>query len=261
MLTRIISGAVALILFVGVYIAPPVVMKVALCLLSAVGIYEIYKAYSLRRYIPLLIFAFLSAPMLVFSEFTGKYILLYAFLLIVTGVATMLARHESFGSKELAAAVLYPAVISFAFAVCGYLRSMEGGKFYFWIPFVMAWASDTFAYFIGRFFGKRKLCEKLSPKKTVEGAFGGILGSVCGILILGIFSPGEVKIISGIIFAVCASCLSQIGDIFASCIKRENGIKDFGNLMPGHGGVMDRFDSIILTAPFTWIMLGLIRFI
>lgn len=261
MLTRIISAAVALALFLGVYIAPPVVLKLAFCLLGAVGIYEIYKAYSLRRYIPLLICAFASAPVFVFGEYTKGFQLIYIFVLLTVGVATMLACHESFTSKELAASVLYPIVISFVLAAPGELRSMEGGKFYFWIPFIMAWSSDTFAYFIGKFFGKRKLCEKLSPKKTVAGAVGGIIGSVCGILISGIFSPGEVNILISIPFAICASCLSQMGDIFASCIKRENGIKDFGNLMPGHGGVMDRFDSLILTAPFTLLILGLIRFI
>ncbi|MBR5310870.1 MAG: phosphatidate cytidylyltransferase, partial [Oscillospiraceae bacterium] len=245
MLTRIISAAVGLVLFVGIYLAPPVVMKIALCFISAVGIYEVYKAYSLKKYLPLLFTALLSSPVLVFSGYTGKFILLYIFLLVTAGVITMLAKHESFSSEKLAVTVLYPLVISFAFSVCGNLRAMENGMFYFWLPFIMAWASDTFAYFTGRFFGKRKLCEKLSPKKTVEGAIGGVLGSVCGILVAGIFSPVKVNIIIGVVFAICASCLSQIGDIFASCIKRENGIKDFGNLMPGHGGVMDRFDSIL----------------
>lgn len=258
MLIRIVSGAIGLAAFVGVVIAPPIFLQIALAIISAVGIYEILKAYSIRKYIPLLIFS-MGTPFIL--AFFKEYILIYAFLLAVTACATMLAKHESFSSKDLSASIFYTAIVSIAFSVIGIMRTAEHGIWLICIPFAAAWSTDTFAYFTGKFLGKHKLCEKLSPKKTIEGAVGGIIGAVIVITVYIHLSPLNINLFLCAGFAVIASILSQMGDIFASCIKREQGIKDFGNLMPGHGGVMDRFDSITFTAPFTCLCLSLINFI
>lgn len=259
MLTRILSGAVGLILFIAVIAAPPVVLKVALIIISAIGIYEIYKAFSIVKYIPLLVLA-IFLPLMCSFDFT-KWLPLYVLIFILVAVATMLKCHESFSSEKLAASVFYPLIISAAFSLIGTMRGWENGIWKMCLPFAMAWSTDTFAYFTGRFLGKHKLCEKLSPKKTVEGAFGGVAGAIIVILIYTYFCPSETNYIFAILFAIAVSVVSQMGDIFFSCIKRENGIKDFGNLMPGHGGVMDRFDSVILTAPLTYLFITLTNFI
>jgi phosphatidate cytidylyltransferase len=119
---------------------------------------------------------------------------------------------------------------------------------YVWLVYIIAFGSDTFAYFSGKLFGKHKLYPEVSPNKTIEGAIGGIIG--CTILSLIFFDYLRInKYIYIIIFSVSASVFSMAGDLTASKIKRENGIKDFGNMLPGHGGILDRFDSVLFVAP------------
>ena len=138
---------------------------------------------------------------------------------------------------------------------------MENGAYYVWLPFISAWLTDSFAYFGGYFFGKNKLCPDISPKKTVEGAVFGVVGAVVGYVVYSYMLKGiwniDVSTLWFVIISVFTSVISQMGDLFASLMKRENGIKDFGNLMPGHGGALDRFDSILLTSPFIFIFLKL----
>lgn len=259
MLTRIISGAVGLIIFIAVILAPPIALKIALVLISCLGIYETYKAFSITKHIPLISIGILTPVVFAFN--LKSYIFVYIFIMVITAVATMLKNHESFSSKELAASVFYPLIISVAFSLVGILRASDYGIWKMCLPFAAAWSTDTFAYFTGRFFGKHKLCEKLSPKKTIEGALGGVLGAVIVVLIYTYLCPSDTNYIFAVLYAVSASVISQMGDIFFSCIKREHDIKDFGNLMPGHGGVMDRFDSIILTAPLTYLFITITNFI
>lgn len=119
---------------------------------------------------------------------------------------------------------------------------------YVWLVYIIAFGSDTFAYFSGKMFGKHKLYPEVSPNKTIEGAIGGIIG--CTIISLIYFDYLRInKYIYIIIFSVSASVFSMAGDLAASKIKRENGIKDFGNMLPGHGGILDRFDSVLFVAP------------
>ena len=132
-------------------------------------------------------------------------------------------------------------------------RQGDAGVYLYGLIFIGAWMTDTGAYFVGVLFGKHKLIPRVSPKKTVEGAFGGVLGCIVGFVLYGfiIQSVADVKVnyIAMIILATVISVISQFGDLVASYIKREREIKDFGFIFPGHGGVLDRFDSIIAVAP------------
>ncbi len=117
--------------------------------------------------------------------------------------------------------------------------------------FILAWGTDTCAYFTGYFFGKRKLWEEISPKKTIEGAIGGIVGAtILAFAFAYVLKPSFMYY--AIPLGVIGSIVSQMGDLIASKIKRYVDIKDYGHIMPGHGGVLDRFDSIILTAPLVY---------
>ena len=128
-----------------------------------------------------------------------------------------------------------------------HMMLMNGTK-YVWLVYIVAFGSDTCAYFTGKMFGKNKLYPEVSPNKTVEGAMGGIVG--CVILSLIYFNYLRInKYIYIIIFSVSASVFSMAGDLAASKIKRESGIKDFGKILPGHGGILDRFDSVLFVAP------------
>ena len=122
--------------------------------------------------------------------------------------------------------------------------------------FFFMWASDTGAYFVGRFFGKRKLFERLSPKKTVEGFIGGLLAS--GILGLAAYAHiGKFERLEWIGIGILLSITGTAGDLFESMLKRQAGVKDSGNILPGHGGILDRFDSALLSAPVYWMLMYL----
>ena len=133
-------------------------------------------------------------------------------------------------------------------------RQGDAGVYLYGLIFLGAWMTDTGAYFIGVLFGKHKLIPEVSPKKTIEGAFGGILGCIVGFVLYGFIIQSvcpdvKVNYVAIIILASVISVVSQFGDLVASYIKREREIKDFGFIFPGHGGVLDRFDSIIAVAP------------
>lgn len=130
---------------------------------------------------------------------------------------------------------------------------MELGCALVWLTFGGTWASDTFAYFTGYLFGRHKLCPNVSPKKTVEGFIGGLIGTAASVAALGYafgFDPRYLAILG-----VLQSLVAALGDLVESIIKRYTGIKDSGNLIPGHGGVLDRFDSVIFTAPTVYYFL------
>ena len=138
-------------------------------------------------------------------------------------------------------------------------RELPGGIYMVWLIFISSWICDTCAYLSGMAFGRHKLTPVLSPKKSVEGAVGGVLGSALvgalfgHLLLNGIFEGQEMALICAVLCAAGA-VISQIGDLAASGIKRDHGIKDYGRLIPGHGGVMDRFDSVLFTAPIIYYL-------
>ncbi len=141
------------------------------------------------------------------------------------------------------------------------LYSTPNGKFLIWYILIAAWGTDTFAYAVGMRFGKHKLT-KISPKKSVEGSLGGTIGAIVLALIYTVIVQKYVNLNLSYTFVaittLALSILSQLGDLAASSIKREMEIKDYGNLIPGHGGMLDRIDSIIFVAPFAYFLLILL---
>ncbi len=151
--------------------------------------------------------------------------------------------------------IFFISYIVVFFSYIALIRDSNGGEVLIWLVLLTPWATDTLAYFSGVFFGKHKLIEKVSPKKTIEGSIGGTVGCVVVAFIYGIvisklnYFP---KYINLAIFAAIFSVVSQFGDLAASCIKREHGVKDYGSLIPGHGGILDRFDSVLFCAPLMY---------
>lgn len=139
------------------------------------------------------------------------------------------------------------------------VRELPGGAFSVWLIFIAAWGSDVFAYCAGMLFGKHKAFPVLSPKKTWEGCIGGVLGAI-GVAVLYCLAMDywfkqEFSMVQYAIVCGCGAIISQIGDLAASAMKRNNNIKDYGKLIPGHGGVLDRFDSVIFVAPVVYYLL------
>jgi phosphatidate cytidylyltransferase len=128
--------------------------------------------------------------------------------------------------------------------------------------FILAWTNDTFAYLVGKGFGKRKLMENISPKKTIEGFYGGMAGALFASFIFFKFIPiSEYNLIFWLFLALLVSVLGTIGDLIQSKFKRLAGVKDSGNIMPGHGGVYDRLDSIIFASPFIYLFIIIINYV
>ncbi len=152
--------------------------------------------------------------------------------------------------------LFYVAVmLSFIYRV----RMMDGGEYLVWLAFIGSWGSDTCAYLVGRAIGKHKMAPILSPKKSVEGLFGGIIGAAgIGVIFAAVFKNHITEVSNPLVaFAIIGACcavISTIGDLAASAIKRNHDVKDYGTLIPGHGGILDRFDSLIFTAPIVFYL-------
>ena len=145
--------------------------------------------------------------------------------------------------------IMYVAVmLSFIFLT----RNLEGGRFIVWLIFLCSWGCDTCAYCVGMLIGKHKMAPVLSPKKSIEGAVGGVVGAALLGAIYAAATHGPV--IEYAIICGCGSLISMVGDLAASAIKRNRSIKDYGTLIPGHGGILDRFDSVIFTAPVIYYL-------
>lgn len=223
-------------------------------ILSLVGLYEYYRAMkhinintnSMFGYISVLIYYFLFLLPIKFAR-PG---FLVAFSVIVLFSYEILKQKHSI--PEISLTLLGIAYIPYLFSHLLFIEKMKYGHIIIWLPFITAWFTDTCAYFVGIYFGKVKLCPRVSPKKTVEGALGGVIGCIAlstasGFIInnLGV----EIRIVHFILTGFLCGIASQFGDLAASYIKRYTGVKDFGKVIPGHGGIMDRFDSILFTAP------------
>jgi len=193
-------------------------------------------------------------------------------LYLVATVILTLYLHSTTPFEKIAFAVLSTLGISLSFNCLVLLRNSynEAGLFYILVAFGSAWFADTGAYFTGMLLGKHKLCPNISPKKTVEGAVGGVVWNV-GLLCLLAFVYTKIYAAQGTILsvnylnicilAVATAFAGMAGDLIASVIKRQIGIKDYGNLIPGHGGIMDRYDSILFTAPTIYFVTGFIDII
>ena len=192
---------------------------------------------------------------------TAMYLLIFAAVFVLYMFYLFAAAVFCRGSlsfSDIAASFVTTFYITLAFTAILLLRFGTNGQYYYLLCFLGAWITDSFAYFTGVFFGRHKLIPEISPKKTIEGSIGGILFCVAAFVIFGLVSSRFTGKAPNYLVLAClgllVSVLSQIGDLIASLIKRERGIKDYGKIFPGHGGVMDRFDSVVATAPLLLII-------
>lgn len=269
MKTRVISGAVLVVLLILTLVAGGYITAGVLLCVSLVGYHELTGALEVRGKdekinVPELIGMAAICIYYVLMMFRGADMACLVAVIMALFVAESVVfvfTYPKFMARQLINSVfsfIYaPVMLSFIYL----LRECPTGLFLAWIPFV-AWICDTFAYFAGSAFGKHKLCPKLSPKKTIEGSVGGVIGSVIAGIIFGLVysnyadpsAPVRLSIISFAVITFVAGILSQVGDLIASGIKREQNIKDYGNLIPGHGGIMDRFDSVIFITPAIYFL-------
>ncbi len=275
MKTRILTGVISGALFLAVLLMPwPIVLTVATSLIAAVAVYEIFFVTGMLKHRGLesvaMVFA-LIAPF--FARMSGRAVLLTCVMYVILLALLAVMYRKEVTVKRMAAVFVLALIVTLALSCMSYLRTVSSvrdsdGLFYVILSLLTAWTSDTGAYFVGTFLGKHKLCPRLSPKKTVEGLFGGIATSLLLSVLAGVGYQAWVlqdaaQVSYGGLFLLALICapLSVVGDLSASLLKRVCGVKDFGKLFPGHGGMMDRFDSLLPVFPvvyFTATVLPLI---
>lgn len=258
MKTRIIASAVLIpILLVLVLFAPKMFAAVILAVLMAIGSYELLYRTHLVQHPRLVVYSSVMAFAVVMWSHAGA---IHAWLLIglliytVVLFAEMMADHVKVRIEMITLCYLSGAVVPFLLSALIRILGMTTGRYVILIPFVVAFLSDGGAYFTGLRFGKHKLAPVVSPNKTIEGALGGLISAMVGMLIYAIvldlgFPRFKVNYGLAILYGLAGSLAGMFGDLCFSIIKRQTGIKDYGNLIPGHGGVLDRFDSLMMVAP------------
>lgn len=264
MAVRIISACVALpLFFLLIYVFPAYVFPFAVAALSVIAVYEMLWRSSVMKNKYLAGSAYVFAafiPLAVYFNISTIFIFAVLFLLVIFNFFVWITKQENICFKDVTSAFFSCVVISVFFSSIINIFKMDDGKILILIPFVAAWITDTGAYFTGMFLGKHKLAPKISPKKTVEGAIGGVVFCIISFLVYGIIIGASGNYL--LIFALCGfvlSVISQIGDLSMSLIKREYNIKDYGVVFPGHGGILDRFDSVLFTAPASYILIELLK--
>ncbi|MBR0596770.1 phosphatidate cytidylyltransferase [Sinanaerobacter chloroacetimidivorans] len=259
MKTRIISGIIMLPLLAVVFFGGRVLL-IASFIIGILGVREFYRGFESIGVKPSYLTANISILGLyainLFGGGNEQYYRLWFFAVIIMSLLYLFKIEE----RELQDAMVTMAgifyVIFFSFHVTLVEQIPEYGVFV-WLIFITAFGTDSMAYFSGFAFGKHKLCPKISPKKTIEGAIGGTLGSLLFCALFGYFVIPRL-LLHCIIIGLLGGIISQFGDLTASIFKRKIGIKDYGNLIPGHGGVLDRIDSVLFTAPLIYYYIMLV---
>ena len=273
--TRLLSGIVLVIVAAAGFVTGAPLLPLLLFFISAVGYRELARALGVfggeqARY---------SAPEIIgYVGITAYYLLILltdlglleqnsiyliaCFIVLFLGeLFVYVVTFPKYRAEQIAFAVfafLYaPVMLSFI----DFIRMGENGIYMVWFILICSWGSDTCAYCVGKLIGKRKIFPVLSPKKSLEGCIGGVLGAA----LIGVGSgwfvmertPGNLTLAA----VICAlgAVVSMVGDLAASAIKRNKGIKDYGKLIPGHGGIMDRFDSVIVTAPLIYFLSSILH--
>ena len=251
--TRIISALMAIPILLFVVMKGGILLKISVMIIAILGLNEFYNAFKVIHYKPSKAIGLVSIITIFFItiENTNPHLIMGWFFLNITLILfynIFIKKTDIISSVITVFGILY--VVFFIYHIV-FISNLETYHQLIWLAFITAWSTDTFAYFTGSLIGKNKLCPSISPKKTIEGAVGGVLGSILtSCLFMYLFAPG--LLIHGISIGFLGSIAGQTGDLSASVIKRYVDIKDYGKIMPGHGGVLDRFDSILITAPLVY---------
>lgn len=264
---RIITALIFGTVFIGaLWLMNTLVFPIFLAFLSCMAVFEVEKAVGLTNKLIMIFSLVLSCCVPFTVHFQASFpVAPFGCLYVVLILIFMLLEFEKTKFEQAVTAIFASVCIPFSFSLMIVFRDIHihfdgytkvDGVYLILFAMFASWMTDIFAYFVGSKFGKHKLCPKISPKKSVEGAVGGVVGAVVLSLILlfvfkKFFFKGESGLSYGTVAVLSAvlSVVSMFGDLAASTIKRNFGIKDFGKLLPGHGGIMDRFDSVLFVFP------------
>lgn len=258
--TRLISGIMLVVIALVVIITGGNVLLGVMGAVSLIGMFELYRVFQIEKslagmvgYVAAILY-YLNLPL----HFLPDRMML-ALLFLIVLLAVYVFSYPKYKADQIMAcffALFYVAMmLSFIYQT----RMLPMGQYLVWLIFLCSWGSDTCAYCVGMLIGKHKMSPVLSPKKSVEGAVGGVVGSALLTALYAYLCRGamgitvtEVWMLAGI--SAIGALISMVGDLAASAIKRNYDIKDYGTLIPGHGGILDRFDSVIITAPIIYFL-------
>ena len=279
MKTRIITAIVGIIVLIGVmFTFNTLIFNLVIAAITLIAIHEIYNALGFTKKDWLMYAALVPYTLLVMTSnymVMRRLVMPVSFVLVTFYAIYLVVRNGTISYQKASGLLVFSGIVIFCFY--SFIRLKEllpveqygyDAVFFILLILCFAWGGDTCAYFAGRAFGKHKLAPVVSPNKTVEGAIGGVIGSVViGLLATIIYSALSGRFASltvavtarhYIIIAAMgavASVLGILGDLFASAVKRQVGIKDYGTIFPGHGGILDRFDSVMFIAPFVTMVI------
>ena len=268
MVTRILSAVVLAPLFFGVlFFLPPVFLAVLLACITARASFELLRATKVAHHNGMYVYTAAAAGLipLTFWLGWGNWSLAALSLLLMAALFLGAIRRFDSGSaislEDLLVCMFGGIVIPAFLSTLVLLKGMESGRYLVLLPVISAFLTDAGAYFVGVFFGKHKGITRVSPNKSLEGYAGGILFGGLFMLLYGAilhqFGGIEVNFPLMVVYGLVGSAITELGDLSFSLIKRQYGIKDYGNVIPGHGGMLDRFDSMTFAAPALWLMVTL----
>lgn len=258
--TRLISGIVLVIIALATIISGSWILFFTLLAVSLIGMRELYKVMKVSddHVTVLELVGYLGAVLyyIAMKADFGNYGTMAIIISMILILFVYVFGYPKYHAEQVMAAffgVVYVAVmLSFIYLT----RSLPDGKFLVWLIFLCSWGCDTCAYCVGMLIGKHKMAPVLSPKKSIEGAVGGVAGAA----LLGVIyaAATQGKMAEYALICAVGALISMVGDLAASAIKRNQNIKDYGKLIPGHGGILDRFDSVIITAPVIYYLAKMI---
>ena len=244
-----------LVAFLTINCGGYVLLATLLCV-SLIGMQELYRAMHVRKEgfgaLELVSYAGVLLIYLLLIPGDSAYPLMGVIASLVLIMCVYVFCYPAYQAGQIMAAFFGIVYVGVMLSYIYQTRMLPGGQFHVWLIFLCSWGCDTCAYCVGVLIGKHKMAPVLSPKKSIEGAVGGVAGAVLLGVIYAFFTKGgmvEYGIICGV-----GALISMVGDLAASAIKRNQGIKDYGKLIPGHGGILDRFDSVIFTAPVIYYL-------
>lgn len=270
LLYRVLSAIVGIpvLLYLVWYGGMPLLTLISI--IAGLGIWEINRLWNKMNVGMWLPGALASGILMVISSYlengislgtvhlNGGFLLgAVVFFALIINIFYLVKSYPKFTFTDMAVTVFSSLYVGWLIAHLLYLRQLSSGFHFVVLVLAATWSTDTFAYFVGMNFGKRKLAPVLSPNKSVEGAVGGVLGSVIASILIGYLNP-QMPISGYAIVGTLIGTIGQIGDLAESALKRMAGVKDSGNIIPGHGGILDRFDSLLLTAPVAYYFIKVI---
>lgn len=266
MKTRIISAAVLLpVLFLVIWVLPKIVCAILLGIIAGIAAYELLYRTGLVRNVRLVAYcvgtAFLMSLWSYFDMHRAWGTL--GLLIFLTALfVEMMLNHVKVRFDKICLCIVGGLLIPYLLTSIVRILGTYTGRYTIIIPFILAFLPDSGAYFAGRYFGRRKLAPVISPNKTVEGAVGAAVTAIVGMLLYSVIMDlafdRQVDYAIALLYGLLGAAADIFGDLMLSSVKRQTGIKDYGNLIPGHGGILDRFDSMLMVGPLTEILLILL---